>query len=491
MTHPSWLEPWPINGSPTAGHGINGVANRNQPAESASAHGPRPPGAHPGAQEAALVRQLRREVAQRLTEVNRRAGTGASTVAPDRQLVARLIADALDAFTNRALAAGSPPLRPEVESRVGRAVTDALLGMGGLQQLLDDPDVEDVVANGCDNVWVRYAGVGFTPAAPIADSDDDLVDLVRMLAARSGMDERRFDRAHPILDLQLPDGSRLNAVMAVCPRPSLSIRRHGMTQVTLADLQAKGTIDSRLAAFVSAAVRARLNILIAGPTGVGKTTALRAFASAIDPLERLVTIEDSFELGLHTNVAAHPNVAPLQAREANVEGEGAIGMSALFKAGLRMAPGRVLVGEARGPEVLVMLNAMSQGNDGSLGTIHASTSAGVLEKLAVYAAQAPEQLSSETIKRLIAEALHLVVQLRFTADGLRVVTSVREIAGYDGDQVASNEIFRPGPDGGRAQPGAPISTAALARLEAHGFDRRWLQRPADWRYPGAHDGPIS
>ncbi len=135
-------------------------------------------------------------------------------------------------------------------------------------------------------------------------------------------------------------------------------------------------------------------------------------------------------------------------------------------------------------------NAMSQGNDGSLGTIHASTSDGVLEKLAVYAAQAPEQLSSDTIKRLIAEDLHLVVQLRFTFDGLRVVTPIRETAGHDGDQVACNEIFRPGPDGGRAQPGAPIFTATLARLEAHGFDRRWLQRPSDWRYPDTDSGDL-
>jgi Flp pilus assembly CpaF family ATPase len=144
-----------------------------------------------------------------------------------------------------------------------------------------------------------------------------------------------------------------------------------------------------------------------------------------------------------------------------------------------MTPDRVIVGEVRGHEIIPMLNAMSQGNDGSLGTIHASSSAGVFRKLVLYAAQSPERLAPETTNLLVAEAVHLVAHLDFTADGVRVVTSVREVVDADGLQVASNEVFRPGRDG-RAVPGAPISTGTLAPLEAHGFDPSLLQNPHGW-----------
>src|SRR5205814_6432694 len=203
----------------------------------------------------------------------------------------------------------------------------------------------------------------------------------------------------------------------------------------------------------------RLNIVISGPTGAGTTTFLRALASVIAADERIITIEDTYELGFDLD-PAHPNVVALQAREANVEGEGAVDLAALFRNGLRMLPDRVFVGEVRGNEVIPLLNAMSQGNDGSMSTIHASSSAGVFRKLALYAAQSPERLDTATTNMHIAEGLDLVVQLRLTPDGRRFVSSVREVVDADGEQVASNEIFRPGPDG-RAVPGAPISTERL------------------------------
>jgi Flp pilus assembly CpaF family ATPase len=258
--------------------------------------------------------------------------------------------------------------------------------------------------------------------------------------------------------------------MSVTRRPALSIRRHGYLKVTLADLEQLGTLNRVLRELLAVAVRARLNVLIVGRTGAGKTTLLRALASAISPDERIVTIEDTYELALDVDKAAHPDVVPLQSREANVEGEGAVDMSQLFRSGLRMSPDRVIVGEIRGHEVIPMLNAMSQGNDGSLGTIHASSSAGAFNKLVLYAAQAPERLDPATTNLLVAEAVHLVVHLGFTAHGGgRVLTSVREVVGADGLTVASNEIFRPGPHA-RAVPGAPPSTGLLAALAASGFD---------------------
>ncbi|MGC9667446.1 CpaF family protein [Planosporangium sp. 12N6] len=436
------------------------------------------------ASEITVVRRIRREVAERLTRATRahETATGAVMSAAEQQATTRrLITEALDAYATTEMNAGRPPLRPDVESRVARAVADMLLGAGGLQPLLTDERVEEIHANGFDQVFVRYADGTRVQVAPIADSDADMVELIRRLAADAGRaetggegaEERRWDRASPILNLQLPDGSRLHAIMSVTKRPALSIRRHGYVKVTLADLEQLGTLNPVLRELLAAGVRARLNTLIAGRTGAGKTTLLRALASTIGPQERIVTIEDTYELALDADKALHPDVVALQAREANVEGEGAIDMSMLFRSGLRMSPDRVIVGEIRGHEVIPMLNAMSQGNDGSLGTIHASSSAGVFKKLVLYAAQAPQRLDPATTNVLVAESVHLVVHLSLTDTGRRVVTSVREVVDADGLSVASNEVFRPGSDG-RAVPGAPPSTGLLTMLAEHGFDPRVL-----------------
>ncbi|WP_433615347.1 CpaF family protein [Dactylosporangium sp. CA-139114] len=438
------------------------------------------PGPPDEGSEIAVIRRIRREVAETLTRAARahETATGEPMRAQDQAATTRrLITEALDAYATAEMNAGRPPLRPDVESRVARAVGDALLGAGGLQPLLTDDRVEEVHANGCDQVFVRYTDGQRVQVAPIADSDTEMVELVRRLAADAGRaetggegaEERRWDRAAPVLNLQLADGSRLHAIMSVTRRPALSIRRHGYVKVTLADLEQLGTVNVVLRELLAAAVRARLNVLIAGRTAAGKTTLLRALAAEIGPHERIVTIEDTYELALDADKTLHPDVVPLQSREANVEGEGAIDMSQLFRSGLRMSPDRVFVGEIRGHEVIPMLNAMSQGNDGSLGTIHASSSAGAFNKLVLYAAQAPERLDPATTNLLVAEAVHLVVHLGFTGDGRRAVTSVREVVGADGLTVASNEVFRPA-RGGRAVPGAPPSTALLQALAASGFD---------------------
>jgi pilus assembly protein CpaF len=474
---------------------------------------PRVNGQHTGVRpvtpvdEAAVVRQLRRKVAHRLTDQHRQTNpatdpaTATTGHAEDGDMVRRLIGEALDEYTAASMTAGTPPLTPAAESRIARAVADGLLGVGGLQPLLDDPSIEDITANGCDVVWVRRTDGRRERVAAIADSDAELVELVelvRMLAARSGVEERRFDRASPILDLQLSDGSRLNAVMAVSSRPVVSIRRHHHVRVTLADLYRLGTVDVCLRQLLTAAVRARLNIIVAGAIGAGKTTMLRALAACCDPTERIVTIEDSYELGLDADPHVHGDVAALQAREANVEGAGAISMTQLFRTALRMAPGRIVVGEVRGDEVIDMLNAMSQGNDGSLSTIHARSSDGVFGKLALYAAQSPQRLAQETTALLVAESVNLVVHLGFAGADRRVVTSVREVVGADGLRVASNEILRLGPAGytapggsvpdgsvaGGSVPGRSVSAGLLDRLEAAGFDPDLLHQPSMWHHSG-------
>jgi len=443
------------------------------------------PAAQARRQHTELISRLRAEVADQLTarlRADHAAGQPPLAPTDQRALAGRLIADLLDREAQAALAAGRPVLTRGEEDQVTQAVQDLLFGLGRLQRLLDDPEIENVNANGHDRVWVRYADGSRVQVDPIADSDEELVELVRLAAARLGLGERRFDLGSPLLDLRLPDGSRLFAAMAVVTRPCLAIRLHRYPTLTLDDLAAKGTVDLALRAFLGAAVRARLNLIISGGTSAGKTTLLRALAAEIPFDERLVTIEDSLELGLERFPEVHADVVAMEARAPNVEGEGAIGVAELVRAALRMSPDRVIVGEVRGHEVIPMLNAMTQGNDGSMCTIHANSSAGAFARLATYAIQAPERLPLEATNLLVAGAVDLVVHLNLDrTTGRRLVSSVREVTGADGALVLSNEVFRPGIDR-LAAPAVPPREATLERLEAAGFDPEWLNHQAvGWR----------
>ncbi|MCP2338909.1 CpaF family protein [Actinomadura rupiterrae] len=422
--------------------------------------------------EAALVDWVRSQVAARLAA----AGSTGADARGQMELCQRSITEVLDGYAAHALRSGQAPLDEASEQRVATAVFNSLFALGGFQPLLEDEAIENINANGCDNVWVRYADGTRAQVPPVARSDADLVELLRTIAARTGIEERRFDRGVPRLSVQLPDGSRLFAVMAVSARPAVAIRRHRYLTVTLRDLQLQGSLDRRLAAFLAALVRSRKNVLICGGTSIGKTTLLRALAAEIGPAERLVTIEDAYELALDRDIDAHPDVVALQAREANVEGEGEIGMAELVRWALRMSPDRVIVGEARGAEVVPMLNAMSQGNDGSMATVHASSSRGAFARLATYAAQAAERLPIEATAMLVGGAVHFVVHLDTAPDGARVVSSVLEVTGADGRHVTANEVFRPGP-GRRAVPGVPVRAETLQELEAVELDTRGWWTP--------------
>jgi pilus assembly protein CpaF len=398
-----------------------------------------------------------------------------------RALAERLLADAAEAHAADELAhpSGAGLLDNPVEHQVIASVLDEVFGMGGLQPLLADQQIENINVNGCDRVFVRYADGRRARVGPVAATDGELVDLIRSLAARAGVEERRFDRGSPAVNLQLPDGSRLFAVMAVTGRPCVSIRRHRYRTVTLAQLRELGTIDRGLESLLTACVRAKKNLLVTGGTAIGKTTLLRGLANAIPPHERLVTIEDALELGLDHD-PSHPDATAMQAREPNVEGEGAISQSELVRWALRMSPDRVIVGEIRGPEVVPMCNAMSMGNDGSMATLHASDSRGAFVKLASYAVQGPERLPLEATNLLVATALHFVVHLAEARDDkTRVVSSIREVIDADDKQVISNEVYRPGPDG-RAVPGVPLRTDTVEQLVEAGFDPDLLNEGGRW-----------
>jgi Flp pilus assembly CpaF family ATPase len=417
-----------------------------------------------------VVARLRARVSERLS------AQGAGLPDGERDaLIAGLIAEELVGNAEADIAAGRVPLPAGVEAAVARALRDSFTGLGGLQRLLDDPSVEDIFVNGCDNVWVRTTQGRVLRMPPVAASDADLVDLVRVAAARSGQEERRFDRGSPGLSLRLPGGQRLFAVMAVSKRPSLSIRRNVLHKVTLDDLVARGEITVGLRELIAAMVRARKNLIISGGTGAGKTTLLRAAAGAISPLERIVTVEDAYELGLDEDVDAHPNTTALQQREPNLEGVGGIDMSTMVRWGLRMRPDRVIVGESRGAEAVPMLLAMSQGNDGSMCTLHASSSKQALSRLATYVMQAPERFPFEAANMLIGQAVDFVIHLATATDGTRVVSSIRQVLETDGTQVPSNEIYRPGPDR-RAVPAAPMRADTLEHLVAVGLDPDLLHK---------------
>ena len=422
-----------------------------------------------------LVRRLRVQVAERLAEQRRRdsvSAIAAMSVEDEREYARSLIVQVLEDHARAEIAAGDVPPGAEDEARLAQGIHAALFGVGRLQPLLDDPEVENIDINGCDRVFVQYADGREEMVAPVAEDDDELVELVQVLAAHSGLTSRPFDSANPQLDLRLPDGSRLSAVQGVCRRPSVSIRRARLGKVFLSDLVGNGTLTPELGEFFRAAVSARKNIMLAGPTNSGKTTLLRALANEIDAHERVITVEKALELGLDEFEDLHPNVVAFEERLANSEGLGAVSMSDLVRRSLRQNPSRVIVGEVLGDEIVTMLNAMSQGNDGSLSTIHSNSSLEVFNRISTYAIQSAERLPIAATHMLIAGALNFVVFMRkrndYSTGGrmTRVVESVREVSGHDGERVLSSEVFGLTADGA-VVPMAPIS--CIAELEQHGY----------------------
>jgi pilus assembly protein CpaF len=429
-----------------------------------------------------LVRQLRAAVA---AELSRRARqneiSGARKLARDdeNQLARQLLNAEFERIATDAVSRGLPVLSDADEADLTRAVLDRLFELGRLQPLLDDDRIANILANGCDQVFIEYADGTKMPGPHIADSDEELIDVLREIGRRYGLSEREFNPGRPQLNLQLPDGSRLFAVAWVCGRPSVAIRRHRFMRVTLDDLVDLGALDYELRDFLSAAVRARKQIIVAGATGAGKTTMLRALGAEIPSDERIITIETELELGLDRFPDLHPDVVALEAREANVEGVGRVTAADLVRMSLRMNPDRVIVGEVRGDEIIPMFNAMSQGNDGSMCTLHADSSATVFNKLGLYAMQAPERLPLEATCQLAAAAIDLVVFIAKNRHG-RFVSSVRQVVGAEGKQVVTNELFAPSHEG-RAAPATPVPHDLAAELAEFGYDANRRTRLNGWR----------
>lgn len=361
---------------------------------------------------------------------------------------------------------------PFDEQAVIDDVIARVLGLGGLESLLADDEISDIHVRGCDSVWVKLRDGRRERRTPIVESDDELVNLIRRAATRFSRTEKRFDAGTPELNMQLPDGSRLFAVMEVSTRPSLVIRRHRFELSSLDELRIREMFDLRVQRLFQAIVRARRNVVVAGGTGSGKTTLLRALINEIPSSERIVTIEDAYELGLEHFSEKHPDYDALQSRSANIEGQGEITLADLTRMALRMDPDRVIVGEVRGAEAFPMLMAMSQGNNGSMCTMHADGTRSVFPKLAAYVSMASTGLPVETVNTLVSSALHFVIFIE-NLDGHRRVASIREVVDTDGNNIVSNEIFVATASGAHQWP-FPLRSHTRELLESVGFSERAL-----------------
>ncbi|MFC0039564.1 CpaF family protein [Actinomadura rayongensis] len=372
-----------------------------------------------------------------------------------------MIDAAVRTWINSAAGSGDFALTPMLHRQLAVAVHNERYGLGRLQPLVDDPEVENIDANGFDQVWVSYSDGRVEQAAPIADNDVHLIEMIRRWSAFLGQSSREFSSANPKVRLTLPDGSRMTAVMGVTPRPHLAVRKHRMVDVTLDDLVQSGTIDLTMRAFLGAAVRAKKNVIVSGGMGSGKTTMLRALAAELPVDERIVTIESEYELGLHTVPHRHSNVVPMESRPANAEGFGAVSLEELIELAFRLNARRIIVGEVLGAELLPMLTAMKHGGEGSLCTLHANEAAEVFSRMLILAnSGTPTGLSRpETLYSLVGTAVDFVVQLghRTVSEGgervnQRFVTEVLEVLPPgEGTEPARTQVFAPGPDG-RAVP---------------------------------------
>jgi len=342
--------------------------------------------------------------------------------------------DELKCVAEKVLVAENVALNDAERKSVVRDVLDEVLGLGPLEPLLADPSVSDILVNTCDHVYVERRGK-LEETGIRFSSNAHLMKIIDKIVSGVG---RRIDESSPMVDARLADGSRVNVIIPplAVDGPVMSIRRFGAKVLGMQDLIGLQSLTPPMAQLLEGMVKARLNVLVSGGTGSGKTTMLNILSGCIGADERVVTIEDTAELRLQ-----QPHVVRLESRPANIEGKGEISQRALVKNALRMRPDRIVVGEVRGPEAIDMLQAMNTGHDGSLATLHANTPRDALLRLENMIALTGISLPARTTRQMISSAVSVVLQVGRLSDGKRRVLSVQEVTGMEGDVITMQEIF--------------------------------------------------
>jgi pilus assembly protein CpaF len=368
------------------------------------------------------------------------------------------------------LALDRTPLTREERRQITREITDDILGYGPLEPMLRDDSVTEVMVNNYDRIYIERAGKIELTQATFVD-EAHLLRIIDKIVSSVG---RRVDESSPMVDARLPDGSRVNAIIPPLSLrgPTLTIRKFARDPYTADDLINFGTMTPKAAQFLAACVRGKLNCLISGGTGTGKTTTLNVLSAFVPDDERIVTIEDAAELQLQQQ-----HVIPLEARPPNIEGEGEIRIRELVRNALRMRPDRIIVGEVRGPETLDMLQAMNTGHEGSLTTIHANSPRDALARLETLVMTAGVELPHRAIREQIASAFDLLVHISRLVDGSRRLTHISEVLGMESEVITLQDIFiaKP-PDEATAVDGN--GTRLLGQLECSGLKPHFLEKMA-------------
>jgi pilus assembly protein CpaF len=367
------------------------------------------------------------------------------------------------------LALDRTPLTREERRQLVREITDDILGYGPLEPLLRDDSVTEVMVNGSDRIYIERNGKIQQAGVTFVD-DAHLLRIIDKIVSQVG---RRIDEASPMVDARLPDGSRVNAIIPPLSLrgPTLTIRKFSRDPYTMDDLINFGTLTPKAAHFLAACVQGKLNMLISGGTGTGKTTTLNALSAYVPGDERIVTIEDAAELQLQQE-----HVITLEARPANIEGQGEVKIRELVRNALRMRPDRIIVGEVRGPETLDMLQAMNTGHEGSLTTIHANAPRDALARLETLVLTAGIDLPLRAIREQVASAFDILVQISRLVDGSRRISHVTEVLRMESDVITLQDIFlaRP-PD---EETTAAQITRLLSPLSCTGLKPHFLEKMA-------------
>jgi pilus assembly protein CpaF len=332
------------------------------------------------------------------------------------------------------MAQESLPFNTPTRQRIIHEIENEILGLGPLEQLLNDPSISDILVNGPSQVYIEKRGK-LELSTVRFDNELHLMTIIDRIVSRIG---RRIDESSPMVDARLQDGSRVNAIIPplAIDGPQLSIRRFSVECLTVERLIDLHELTSTIAKVLKAIVRGRLNVLISGGTGSGKTTLLNVLSGFIPAEERIVTIEDSAELQLQ-----QPHKVRLETRPPNIEGKGEVTQRDLVRNSLRMRPDRIIIGEVRGAEALDMLQAMNTGHDGSLTTIHANSPRDALVRIESMVAMSGVELPTRQVRGQIASALNLIIQLERQEDGVRRLVSIQEVQGVEGEVITLSEIF--------------------------------------------------